>query len=121
MANRAEEEPNALGEQTRQDSGNEFSKLIQNQYESPGLAPYFEIMLDKAGVLEPLEEAGILPVPEDLNPFDPETEEEAFEKWATAHPELSTKFIADVEKREAILRVLFVGSLLGNTVKTGDQ
>ncbi len=64
---------------------------------------FFEIELQEMGLLSEYEKAGILPIPKNLNPFDPETEEEQFNQWVDGHPEESRNFSEDCERREQVI------------------
>lgn len=89
-------------------------EFLEKQYEDPGLAAYVEWKLHKAGLLSRLEKVGVLPIVENPNPYDPELEEEQHEKWWEEHLEEGEEFRRNFEKREEILRYLYVGALLGS-------
>ena len=104
-------EQHKRGDQTR------LFEFIREQYRSPGLAVYFELVLSEAGLLSELEDAGVLPVVEDPNPYDPELEEEKSEQWWQEHPEVEEEFSRMFEKRDEVLRLLYVGALVGKSAE----
>jgi len=90
-------------------------EFVEQQYESPGVAAHFETLLEVEGFLSGLEDAGILPIVETANPFDPELEEELNQRWWKEHPEAAEEFHRNFEKRDEVLKLLCVGALLGGS------
>ncbi len=78
---------------------------------------YFEIRLDELGLTTGLEEMGVLPVVHDLNPFDPELQQDAHTQWAEGHPKESKLFRQQIANRDQALRYIFIGAILGNVYK----
>jgi hypothetical protein len=74
----------------------------------------FETQLILEGLLPGLEQAKILPVVKNPNPFDPEDDEERHEQWWKENPEEATDFERNVDKRNEVLRHLYVGSIIGS-------
>ena|SRR5258708_38301749 len=99
-----------LGELSKRGILDYLSKVQQE----PTYSLYFEVMLNKVGLLPELESAGIVPVVTNPNPFNVESEEEQHEQWWNDHPEVGEKFSNEVETRELRLRELFMGAVLGH-------
>ena len=75
-------------------------ELIKDQHDR-GLSVFeFELKLQRLGLLSPLEDVGILPAVQCLNPFDPELEEDLNNQWWVEHPVEQQNFINAIEKRE---------------------
>ena len=97
---------------------NRFSRqrafdYLKKVHEDPSSSTYFELTLNQAELLPGLEESGILPVPGNPNPFDPEFEEEQHEQWWQAHPEEGEEFGRMIDKRREIFRYLYIGAAIG--------
>jgi hypothetical protein len=74
----------------------------------------FEIQLMVTGLLPRLEQARIIPVVENPNPYNPELNEKSHERWWQEHPEQEEKFTRDNDKRSETLRNIYIGALLGS-------
>jgi len=73
---------------------------------------YFETQLRKSGLLSDLEQIGVIPIVENPNPYDPELDEGKNEKWALEHPIETETFEEAFEKKDKILRILLIGSII---------
>ena len=91
-----------------------FFEHLDRGYDRTRRATGFELQLAAAKLLPGLEEAGILPVPENPNPYDPELEEELNNQWSDAHPDEMSEFFQTIEKRDEVLEHLHAGALLGH-------
>lgn len=97
-------------------SDDKLSEFIQ-EYKNPEGRIVFERDLASSGWLMRLEQVGILPVLENPNPFDPEMEEQQHEQWWEEYPNEEEQYGRNVERREDILKYLYVGTLLGRHLR----
>jgi len=74
----------------------------------------FETQLMLESLLSRLEQAGIVPVVDNPNPHNPDLDEEQHEQWWEEHPQEAMKFEESVDKRNEVLRHLFIGALIGS-------
>jgi hypothetical protein len=54
-----------------------------------------------------------VPIANNPNPFDPETEAKQFDQWSVEHQEEMEVFSSDLEQREEALTYLYIGRLIG--------
>lgn len=111
-----QEEPNAQGDY--RESQGEWYDLRDRFFEylegvDYDVTVFFELRLKRAGLLAGLEESAILPTATNPNPYQPEVEEDQHEQWWAANPEEEETFTRTLEEREAILKYLYLGALLG--------
>lgn len=66
------------------------------------------------GLLSRLEQARILPLVENPNPYDPPQNMDEHDQWWEQHPEEAMKFDMQVDKRNEVLRCLYIGALIGS-------
>ncbi len=80
----------------------------------------FELALDIKGLLEPLEEAGVIPKIKNPNPLDVEKDEEAHDQWWRKNPEAEEQFGKAISQREhaleQIAKEVVIGYLLGESL-----
>ncbi|MEW5957680.1 MAG: hypothetical protein AB1801_08155 [Chloroflexota bacterium] len=74
----------------------------------------FETQLMLEGLLSRLEQAGILPTVENPNPYDPGLDIEQHDRWWEEHPQEAEKFDRLVDKRNEVLRHVYIGALIGS-------
>jgi hypothetical protein len=74
----------------------------------------FETQLMLEGLLDRLEQAGIVPIAENPNPCDPDVHEDEHERWWVEHPQEADEFERDVDRRNEILRCLYIGAVIGS-------
>ena len=74
----------------------------------------FETQLLLEGFLPRFEQAGIVPAVENPNPYNTGDELDRHEKWWDDHPQETETFLQLMERRNEILRVLYVGALVGS-------
>ena len=98
---------NAQTEQIRQ----ALLEHIDDIRSSPPIV--FEAALERSGLLQGLETLGIVPPVRDPNPFDPDEDPETHEIWWTANPEAARVFETAVSERQAALRLLLIGTIIG--------
>lgn len=106
----------ALQEQRNLERFDELVRYLGERYFEKGYDPgfRFENWLMLTGMLVKLEEAGIMPIVDNPNPFDTSAEElEQHEQWWKDHPVEAEEFARNCEKRNEILRYLYIGALLG--------
>ena len=77
-----------------------------------------EVALSKVGVLQDLEEIGLVPVLENPNPFDIDTDEAAHENWWENHPAEAEQFERAYHLRERVLNAIYAGTVLGNFLRS---
>lgn len=75
---------------------------------------HLETQLMLEGLLPRLEQAGILPIIENPNPYDPVINEAQHENWWEEHPYEGEIFERTVDKRNEVLRHLYIGALIGS-------
>ena len=90
-----------------------LSHILEDVERNPEALLLFEIRLALAGLMPRLEQARIVPAIEDPNPYDAIDEIEAHEKWWLNHPEASQTFLQLIEKRNEVLRIMYVGACIG--------
>lgn len=83
------------------------------EYTSPADRIAFQGVLASSGWLTRLEQAGVLPIVKNLNPFDPDREEQQHEQWWKEHSTEGEKFMRTIDNREKIIGYLYIGALLG--------
>lgn len=88
--------------------------FLSRVQKDPNYSLYFETQLDKAGLLAPLEEAGILPVAANPNPLDPVEQEKAHDEWAQRHKAEMERFIRQYERRNEVIGHLVLGAIIGH-------
>lgn len=88
--------------------------ILQEVQDTPAYAGVFEGDLDHLGLLSALEELGIMPVVENPNPFNVESDEDQHDQWWKQHPEEAGEFHRDFERREDVLKHLYFGAILGH-------
>ena len=74
----------------------------------------FEIQLMVEGLLSRLEQGGVLPIVENPNPFDPDLDEDQHERWWEEHPQEAEVFNRAIDKRNEVLRHLYIGAIIGS-------
>jgi hypothetical protein len=74
----------------------------------------FEIQLMLEGLLDRLEEAKIVPIVDNPNPHDPDVDEDEHERWWEEHPQKAEDFERSVDRRNEILRHLYIGAVIGS-------
>jgi hypothetical protein len=74
----------------------------------------FETLLMLEGLLSRLEQAGIVPTVENPNPYDPELDEDQHERWWEEHLPEAEKFDRAVDRRNEVLRYLYIGATIGS-------
>ena len=72
----------------------------------------FEARLYRSGLLQELEQSGILPTVEKINQYDPITETAQHEAWWRKNPDRQSEYIDRVDLRNRVLRWLRIGSSL---------
>ncbi len=73
---------------------------------------YFEMPLEKSGILGELEEMGIIPKAE--NPPPDFEDIDLLDEWFKTHPEEGNKFISEIELRDEIFQYLYIGTMIGS-------
>lgn len=92
-----------------------FLELVAIESVDPGLLYDFETKLRDSGFLSRLEEIGIVPsMPQNPNPH---SDVEAHFLWALGHQEEMEKFMQQVERRQEILRYLYIGGIVGALIR----
>lgn len=94
----------------------QLTAFLEQEFKVPALDVYVEAKFKKGGLLAVLEQAGVLPVAENPNPYGVEQEEEKFEQWANEHPEEQEAFNRRMDERAIALKYLHIGALLGHMV-----
>jgi hypothetical protein len=89
-------------------------EFLSNEFHFPAIDLYIERQFERRGWLATLEQAGILPVVVSPNPFDPKQDEAAHTQWWQQHPSELEAFEEKQEARQAILKVLHIGALIGH-------
>lgn|GEM_PF-3304959 len=74
----------------------------------------FEIQLMLEGLLDRLEEAKIVPIVDNPNPYDPDADEDEHERWWEEHPQDAEDFERSVDRRNEILTHLYIGAIIGS-------
>lgn len=89
-------------------------EFLQGEFYFPAIDLYIERKFEQAGLLDVLEQAEILPVTPDPNPFDPAHDERSYDQWWTDHPDELEVYEQKDEERRTILRYLHIGALIGH-------
>ena len=74
----------------------------------------FETQLMLENLLSRLEQTGIVPIVDNPNPYNPEIDEQQHEHWWDEHPQEAKKFEQEVDKRNDVLRHIYIGTLIGS-------
>lgn len=89
-------------------------KYLATIHNSPSHSTYFEIELEKAGLISRLEMLGILPRAANPNPYNPLEQQKEHDQWTSKHSSDMEKFTQRFEKRNEIIKHLFIGAVLGH-------
>lgn len=88
------------------------AEFLRWVYDHPHTDIAAELELERYNLLIPLEETGVVPKLEDPNPYDPDTQTDAYEQWWSDHPSDVQKFEAAFIRRDQALRDLWLGVVL---------
>lgn len=88
--------------------------FLRHEFNFPAIDLYIERKFAEAGFLTVLEDAGVLPVVADPNPFDPTHDETAYDLWWAAHPAEFDVYDQQSAERRTILKHLHIGALVAH-------
>lgn len=74
----------------------------------------FEAQLSRRGILDDLQESGVLPTVEHRNPYDARTHTRAHDNYWREHPDEQRDYIEKTRLRDRALRLLRIGGLLND-------
>lgn len=81
-------------------------------YQDPCVVLNAELALARHGLLDELEQSGILSPVVNPNPYDPVMEDEAHDQWWAEHQGQAEQFSKAIQGRDQQLRLIYVGMLL---------
>jgi hypothetical protein len=91
-----------------------LAKAIRDLEKGYDPSARFETQLMLEGLLDRLEEAKIVPIVENPNPYDPDVDEDKHERWWEEHREEAEDFERSVDRRSETLRHLYIGAIIGS-------
>ncbi len=92
-------------------------EFLRANNQNPISPMHAEIRLERAGLIEVLEEAGILAPIENPNPIDITASEFEHDKWWAEHPTAGEAFDAKLRERDDKIVLLYLGAMIGPYMK----